>query len=177
VPTRLFEPETAPRRNVQAPRPAPAGFADRIIETTPEVHLTLCRLVLGGVMAVHAAQKLPGWFGGEGLTDTVAAFEMHLGLPMIVGVLVVLAEVAGSVGLILGAFGRVAAGCIVTVMVGAILLVHQQNGFFMNWTGKNPGEGFEYHLLAIGLAIPILARGSGAASVDLWWRRRMRPAP
>jgi putative oxidoreductase len=45
-------------------------------------------------------------------------------------------------------------------------MVHGKNGFFMNWTGQQKGEGFEYHLLALAIAIAILARGSGAFSLD-----------
>jgi len=50
--------------------------------------------------------------------------------------------------------------------VVAILTVHMSNGFFMNWFGKQAGEGFEYHLLAIGLAVAVMIGGSGAASID-----------
>jgi putative oxidoreductase len=39
-------------------------------------------------------------------------------------------------------------------------------GFFMNWAGTQRGEGFEYHLLALGLAIALLIKGGGAFSVD-----------
>jgi len=62
----------------------------------------------------------------------------------------------------------------ITARTRAILLVHLDNGFFMNWTGRSPGEGFEYHLLAIGLTLPILAKGSGAYSVDGWLVRILR---
>jgi putative oxidoreductase len=117
-------------------------------------------------MGVHAAQKLLGWFGGMGFSGTVQAFREHLGIPTALGVLVVLAEFCGSLSLILGLLGRVGAACIIAVMLGAIFLVHAPNGFFMNWFGNRPGEGFEYHLLAIGLALPALVKGSGALSVD-----------
>jgi putative oxidoreductase len=51
-------------------------------------------------------------------------------------------------------------------MLGAIFMVHLPNGFFMNWYGSQPGEGYEYHLLAIGMALAVIIRGSGAFSVD-----------
>ena len=41
-----------------------------------------------------------------------------------------------------------------------------RSGFFMNWTGQQKGEGFEFHLLAIALAIVVLIKGSGAVSID-----------
>jgi putative oxidoreductase len=177
VPTRLFEPEPrtqAPPRPFRESCVSSPTLVERVLETEPATFLSVCRLLLGGVMFAHAAQKLLGWFGGAGLTATVESFRDTLGLPLIVGTLVVFAEFAGAVGLILGFLGRVAAACIVTVMVGAILLVHLPHGFFMNWFGTAAGEGFEYHLLAIGLAIPILARGSGAVSLDLWLCRQAR---
>ncbi len=174
MPTRLLEPEISRAPHPPEPTAEPLRLLDRLVDTGPEIHLTLCRLVLGGVMFAHSTQKLLGWFGGSGFMSTIEGFRNQLGLPLIVGVLVVFAEFIGSVGLILGFLGRAAAACIVTVMVGAILLVHMDNGFFMNWLGQSPGEGFEYHLLAIGLAIPILASGSGAASVDRWLLRQLR---
>jgi putative oxidoreductase len=45
-------------------------------------------------------------------------------------------------------------------------MVHWQNGFFMNWSGTQQGEGFEFHLLALGIAIALVIMGGGAASVD-----------
>jgi putative oxidoreductase len=60
-------------------------------------------------------------------------------------------------------------------MVGAILTTHIPNGFFMNWTGTQAGEGFEYHLLAIGLALVVMIVGGGAASIDRLLLKRRRP--
>jgi putative oxidoreductase len=51
-------------------------------------------------------------------------------------------------------------------MVVAALMVHAHIGFFMNWMGKQAGEGFEYHLIALGLAIVIMVQGAGALSLD-----------
>jgi putative oxidoreductase len=51
-------------------------------------------------------------------------------------------------------------------MAVAVYKVHWHNGFFMNWTGHQQGEGFEFHILAIAMAIVLMVRGGGAASVD-----------
>ena len=51
-------------------------------------------------------------------------------------------------------------------MIGAIFMVHLQNGFFMNWMGTQKGEGIEYHLLALAMAAALLLRGAGAFSLD-----------
>lgn len=52
------------------------------------------------------------------------------------------------------------------VMAVAVLTSHLQHGFFMNWYGNQQGEGFEFHLLAMGIALAILIKGSGAWSID-----------
>jgi putative oxidoreductase len=80
--------------------------------------------------------------------------------------LVICAEFFGSLGLIVGLLGRFAAFGIACVMAGAIALVHARIGFFMNWTGKRAGEGFEFHILAFALALVVMFAGSGKASID-----------
>jgi len=62
---------------------------------------------------------------------------------------------------------RIAAFGIACVMLVAIATVHWPNGFFMNWYGNQKGEGFEYHLLALGVAIAVIVVGGGVWSLDL----------
>lgn len=138
-----------------------------LIGSTDEDYAALvARLVLGGVMFPHGAQKLLGWFGGYGFAGTMSFFTQQMGLPWIVGFLVILIEFFGSLALIAGAFSRLASLGIGSVMVGAILMSHLPYGFFMNWSGNKGGEGFEYHLLALGLVAVILIAGGGSWSVD-----------
>ena len=124
------------------------------------------RLALGIVMFPHGAQKLLGWFGGYGFEGTMGYFTGTLGVPAAVALLVILAESLGALALIFGVAGRFMALGIAAVMSGAIFMAHAPNGFFMNWTGTQAGEGFEYHLLAIALAAVVALRGSGAYSID-----------
>lgn len=124
------------------------------------------RLTLGGVMLPHGLQKVFGMFGGAGLQATMNTFTAKLGLPAPVAVLVILAESAGALGLIFGFCTRLCALGIALVMGGAIFFVHGRHGFFMNWFGAQGGEGFEYHLLAIGLAVALLLHGAGKWSLD-----------
>jgi putative oxidoreductase len=126
----------------------------------------VARLTLGLVMFPHGAQKALGWFGGYGYSGTMGYFTQSLHIPAPLALLAIGAEFAGSLGLILGLFSRLAAVGIATIMLVAILTVHAANGFFMNWSGSQKGEGFEYHLLALGLALIVLAQGAGAASLD-----------
>ncbi len=127
---------------------------------------TLLRITLGMVMFPHGAQKMLGWFGGYGFSGTMDFFTGQMGIPAFFAFLAILAEFAGSLGLIAGFLARISAFGIGSVMVVAVLTSHLTHGFFMNWFGNQKGEGFEYHLLALGLAIAIMIRGAGAASVD-----------
>lgn len=127
--------------------------------------LMIARVFLGAVILPHGLQKTLGLFGGGGYEATVGFFE-SMGLPAIVGILIILAESAGAIGLIVGFLGRFCALGIAAVMGGAIYMVHLQHGFFMNWFGNQQGEGIEYHILAIGLALVVLIGGSGKLSID-----------
>ena len=137
----------------------------RLMSTTNDVTLTFLRLVLGVVFFAHGAQKLLGWFGGYGFHGTMGFFE-HFGFPAPVAFLIICTEFFGGLGLIVGLLTRIAALGIGVEMIGAIFLVHLPNGFFMNWYGKQKGEGFEYHLLAIAMAGVLLLRGAGKFSAD-----------
>ena len=137
-----------------------------LIKTDNHTTPLIARLMLGFVMFPHGAQKMLGWFGGHGLGGTMNFFTGTMHIPTPFAFLAILAEFAGSLALIAGAFSRVAALGIATVMTVAILTVHAANGFFMNWSGSQKGEGFEYHLLALGLALIVIIHGAGRASVD-----------
>ena len=139
----------------------------KLIATRNDYATFVIRLTLALVMFPHGAQKLLGWFGGFGPAATVGYFKSGLGVPAALTWLVILAESLGAVALALGLFGRFMSFGIAATMLGAVLMVHGHNGFFMNWGGKAPGEGFEYHLLAIAMAVAVMIRGSGALSVDL----------
>jgi putative oxidoreductase len=137
----------------------------RLMLTDDDISRAIVRLFLGLVMFPHGAQKLLGWFGGGGFEGTMQGMT-GMGLPAIIVFLVILIEFFGSLALIVGFLGRVAAFGVVCVMLGAIFTVHLPNGFFMNWMGTQKGEGFEYHLLAIAMALAVIVKGSGAYSAD-----------
>ncbi len=142
-----------------------------LIRTDNGITQLVLRLFLGAIMFPHGAQKALGWFGGHGFTATVHYFTQSMALPTALAVLVIIAEFGGSIGLIFGFLTRLAAFGIGSVMVGAIVTVNYRNGFFMNWTGNQAGEGFEFHLLAIAIALALIIKGGGAASID---RKLMR---
>jgi putative oxidoreductase len=126
----------------------------------------ILRVALGVVMFPHGAQKLLGWFGGPGFSHAMAMFTTQMHVPAAIALLVIIGESFGAVGLIVGLFSRIAAFGILCNMLGAVAMVHWHNGFFMNWSGKQAGEGFEFHLLAIAMSLAILIGGAGRWSVD-----------
>lgn len=145
----------------------------KLLNTDPDNYvMTILRLVLGIVFLAHGAQKMLGWFGGYGFSGTMGFFTHYLGIPAPFAFLAICAEFFGGIGLILGLLSRVAAFGIACNMLVAIALVHRHFGFFMNWTGKQQGEGFEYHLLTLAVTLAIMIAGAGAGSVDAMLSRR-----
>lgn len=124
------------------------------------------RVFLGLIMWPHGAQKLFGWFDGFGLNASIEYFVGTVGLPWIAAVIIILIEFFGPIALIIGLASRVWAAAIAVIMVGAIFADSLQHGFFMNWFGNQAGEGFEYHLLMVGVSVAIMINGSGRFSID-----------
>lgn len=136
----------------------------KILQTENDLANLILRVTLGIVFFPHGAQKMLGWFGGYGFAGTMGFFTGS-GIPWIFAFLAIVAEFFGALGLITGLLTRIAAfgiGCVMAVA----MTMHLQNGFFMNWSGKQAGEGFEYHLLALAIAVALMIRGGGRWSVD-----------
>lgn len=126
----------------------------------------IARLVLGVVFFAHGAQLTLGWFGGYGYTGSMGFFTGTMHIPALFAFLAIFAQFAGSIALVLGVLSRLAALGIAIVMAVAIATVHVKVGFFMNWYGNQKGEGYEYHLLAIALALVVMIKGAGPVSID-----------
>ncbi|HEU4685990.1 MAG TPA: DoxX family protein [Nitrospira sp.] len=126
----------------------------------------ILRWTLGLVMLPHGAQKLLGWFGGLGFQGTMGLFTAKMGMPWVIALLVILGESFGSLLLLAGLLTRFTAASLGVIMIGAIVLVHAPYGFFMNWFGQQQGEGYEYHLLVIGIAAALMVVGAGKWSAD-----------
>ena len=138
----------------------------KLLSTRNDLTLTVVRLVLGVVFLAHGCQKMLGWFGGYGFSGTMNFFTQDMHIPAVFAFLAITAEFFGGLGLILGLLTRIAAFGIAMNMLVAVAMVHSQFGFFMNWSGQQKGEGYEYHLLVLAMAAAILIGGAGAASVD-----------
>ena len=150
-------------------RRARGGLA-AFLSTTDSPLPTLLRVTLGGVIFGHGLQKVFGWFGGYGIDGTMGFFK-SVGMPSLLGALVIASDFLGSLALIAGLLTRFSAAAAFAVMLGATLLVHLPNGFFMNWGGAPRGEGYELHVLAMAMAASLVWSGGGRASLDGWLSR------
>ena len=138
----------------------------QIFKTEESTALLILRVVLGGVMFAHGAQKLFGWFGGQGFTGTIDSFTVTMGLPWLVAFLVIIGESIGSLALVAGLLTRFTAASYILIMSGAIAMVHWPNGLFMNWFNQQQGEGFEFHLLVLGMSAALVVAGGGKWAID-----------
>ena len=134
---------------------------------TNNVTYFILRAALALVILPHGFQKLFGWFGGFGFAGTMDFFTENVGMPWVLGILVIIAETIGMIFLLTGFLSRVVAASIIMVMIGATS-TNLTNGFFMNWFGNQAGEGVEFFILAIAMAVPIVLKGGGYFSLDGW---------
>ena len=139
------------------------------------VAAAISRLALGAVLLPHGAQHLLGLFGGSGFQGTVAWMTTSAGIPAPLAALGIVVEFIAPIALILGAGSRLA-GALLAVFMAVAASTHAANGFFMNWFGAHPAgtEGFEYHLLAIAMAVTVALQGGGPLSVDALIATRAR---
>ena len=145
-----------------------------LIATRHDTGALAGRVILGAIMLPHGLQHALGLFGGYGFSGTLGWMTDTLGFPAPLAALAITVELLAPFALILGLGGRLAALGILGLMLGAAS-THVSNGFFMNWFGSLPAgaEGFEYHLLAIGLSAVVALNGSGALSLDRWLAGRI----
>lgn len=124
---------------------------------TVDVALLVVRVIAGVIMFVHGAQKLFGLFGGPGLSTFVEMMGP-------VGYAVAVGECLGGLGLIVGFLSRFSALSNIVIMIGAIAMVHGQNGFLLS------NKGYEYNLAIIGLLVPTLLAGPGRFALSTCMR-------
>ena len=138
----------------------------KLLVTDDNTATVILRSVLGVVFFAHGAQKMLGWFGGYGFSGTMGYFTGTAHIPAVFAFLAIVAEFFGGLGLMFGFLTRIAAFGISVNMLVAIATVHGPFGFFMNWTGAQKGEGFEYHLLVLAMTAFLMIRGAGGYSLD-----------
>jgi len=139
---------------------------NKLLATSDSWTPAILRVLLGLVVFPHGAQKLLGWFGGYGFEGTMKYFTGTVGLPWIIGFFVIILEFFGALALIAGIGTRIIAGAYIVLAAGIVFTSHIQNGFFLNWFGKQAGEGYEFFLLWIAIAAALFMSGAGKYSLD-----------
>lgn len=141
-----------------------------LLLTETDYVYTFLRIIAGAIIFPYGMQKLLGWFddfgGGVGLKESLAQFS-EKGIPRILAWLVIFGQSLGSMALLLGLFGRIAAISNFIIFSGA-LLFHLKEGWAMNWNGKKSGEGIEYFIMLLSILLVIVVKGSGPFSMDNW---------
>lgn len=144
-----------------------------ILFTSNHISGLILRLTLGLVILPHGLQLLLGWFGGYGFSGSMGYFTGEAGLPWIVAFLVIMLQSIGAILILAGVGVRLVAFAYIIMFFGMIVTAHADYGFFMNWAGNQKGEGYEYHLLVIGLAALLLLNGSGRFSFDYFMSKSL----
>jgi putative oxidoreductase len=137
-----------------------------LFATEPSIALLILRVVLGVIFFAHGAQKVLGWFGGYGLKGTVGYF-VSMGMPAPVAYLTCFIEFLSGMGLLVGFLARLCGLGVAAIMIGAMITVHWQHGFFLNAELKpGKGHGIEYALALLAMGLAVLIDGAGALSID-----------
>ena len=142
------------------------NLIQKLLVTQPRLGFSTSRLTLGLVLFPHGAQKMLGLFGGYGFAGTMQFFTEQMELPSIIALSIITIEFIGSISLLLGLLSRLWAIAFIGLFLGIILTTQWQHGFFMNWLGQQEGEGYEYSILIIGLALSTLINGGGKYAMD-----------
>ncbi|HJP93279.1 MAG TPA: DoxX family protein [Pyrinomonadaceae bacterium] len=139
---------------------------ETLLQTDTNYVWTFVRIIAGIIIFPYGMQKLFGWFDGVGIKGTVDQMAARR-VPQFIAWMIIIGQSFGSMALILGFLGRIAAGGLFIIFAGA-LIVHLPDGWSMNWFGKKSGEGIEYHIMLLALLLIVIVKGSGAMSIDLW---------
>jgi len=141
-----------------------------LLQTDSSYVYTFLRIVSGIIVLPYGLQKLLGpfstpEFGPQGIDRTLAQITAK-GIFKPVAWLIIIGQSVGSIALLIGFLGRIAAGGLFIIFTGA-LIVHLPDGWSLNWFGSKKGQGIEYFVLLLSILLVIVLKGSGALSIDV----------
>jgi putative oxidoreductase len=139
---------------------------EKLLHTDSDYAWTFLRIIAGLIIFPYGMQKLFPWFGRWGIKKTLKQLTLKK-IPTFIAWLVIVGQSFGSIALVAGFLGRIAAGGLFIIFTGA-LIVHLPDGWAMNWFGEKKGEGIEYFVMLLSLLLIVIVRGSGAMSIDRW---------
>lgn len=141
---------------------------EQLLDTEYNFSFTLIRVIAGVIIFPYGMQKLLGWFddfgGGVGIKESLASFRKK-NVPAILAWLVILGQALGSIAILIGFGGRIAAFFNFIIFTGAMFM-HVSDGWALNWMGTKKGEGIEYFVMLLGILLFVIINGSGAYSID-----------
>ena len=132
----------------------------KVLKTDSAITGTILRLTLFVMLFPMGYLKLTDF------SNVMEILQSAYGLPGFIALLVILIEFFVPLFLLAGLGTRLGGALIAVIMFGAIFY-HTQHGYFMNWYGTQEGEGYQFHLLAIGAALALVTTGGGRWSTDL----------
>lgn len=138
-----------------------SSLLNRVLTSKAGVAALILRVPVGLILMAHGAQKLFGWFGGNGLAGT-AGWMSSMGMEpgYLMAILAGGAEFFGGLALVLGLLTRPAALVAAFTMLVAIFSVHISNGLFAS------DGGYEYALTLMVALLALAIQGGGAMSMD-----------
>ena len=138
---------------------------ERLRRTDDNSASIILRISFVIMMLPHGAGKVFGIFGGFGFEKTMQHMTENMHIPYIFALLAIIIEFVSSLAILAGFQTRVNA-----LLLGVVMFVagtmHIQHGFYMNWFGQKAGEGFEFHILAVGMMLALAVLGGGKYSLD-----------
>ncbi len=125
----------------------------------------MLRISFSIIMFAHASGKVFGILGGMGFEKTIYHMTHNMGIPYFLAFIAIVVEFVSTLGIIAGYHTRINA-FLLTILMFVASTFHFKNGFYMNWFGQKAGEGFEFHILVIGMLLALLVLGGGKYSLD-----------
>ncbi|MGP4717637.1 DoxX family protein [Psychrobacter sp. T6-6] len=138
-----------------------SSLLNKMLASKAGIAALILRVPVGLILMAHGAQKLFGWFDGNGLAGTaqwLSSMGMEPGLLM--AILAGGAEFFGGIALVLGLLTRPAALVAAFTMLVAIFSVHISNGLF------SANGGYEYALTLMVALLSLAVQGGGSFSID-----------
>lgn len=131
----------------------------QIFKTDDSIVGTILRITLVVMMLPMGYLKIIDF------SNVLEILQSNYGLPMIIAFLVIIIEFFVPLFLLVGLGSRIGGLLLAIIMFGA-MFYHTQHGYYMNWYNAQEGEGFQFHLLAIGTAVALVVSGGGKWSAD-----------